>query len=254
MDDLRFRYDARPRTNSGPVKRDCVPHIALSLLLLLSACNSGQDTAEPVMGERTPVPQEATERVFPAGDVEFVDTLKVDDPLFYPDKVVVLSSGELLVAVRGSHQAVRLDADGEVLARYGAGSGEGPGEHRYLGNVGVFPDGTVWTLDTMNLRINLFERDGSFIRSSVPTTVVQAATALTSDEFVGVVVMMPDRFVAFDLDGSVIRRWGWFVDEPLPNAMPFVGAPLQFDRGSGFVYVPLFGSRLMAYSPEGNLL
>lgn len=239
------------------MRRVVVPHITALLLLLAgcgSGCGSGRDGSAPVMDERTPLPQERAERVFPAGELTVIDTVRVDDPTFWPVELEVLESGDLLVADRGSHQAIRLSADGEILTRFGSGVGEGPGEHQGVDKIGQLPDGTVWTWDVRNRRVILFDDDGSVVGTGSPVGAVQTATALTPEEFVGVSPLNPDPFVAFDSGGRVTTRWGWFVDEPAPNALPFVGQPHRLADGSGFVYVPQFAGRLYSYDADGGLI
>lgn len=252
MVDLRFGYHAGARPHPGAAVRPAAGHIVL-VLLFATACQTGDEVPEPSAAERTPVPQEATERVFPTGELTVIDTVRVDDDTFWPVKLVVLNSGELLVADKASTQVVRLSADGEILARYGSGVGAGPGEHKGIDGLGQLSDGTVWTWDILNLRVNLFNDDGSFRATWNPETGVRAVAVLTTDKMIGVDMKHPTPFVAFDAEGSITDRWGWFVDEPTFNSLPFIGESLRLEDGSGIVYVPQFAARLYSYNADGSL-
>lgn len=228
-------------------------HIS-AVLLLLPGCSSGQGGSGQAVSEQAPVPQQAEERAFPTGSLTVIDTVFVDDPLFSPATLEALESGEMIVSDRGSHQAIRLSQAGEILARYGNGIGSGPGEHLSIENSGQTPDGTVWTWDGRNRRINLFESGGSFIASASPGRDVQVAAALTSEKFIGVSALNPGPFVAFDRNRGEPRRWGRFTDEPGADALPFIGYPQRMQDGSGFVHPTMFAGRLYAYDFDGSLL
>ena len=73
---------------------------------------------------------------------------------------VRLSTGDIVIGDRGSGELRRYDSGGTFVWR-AAGSGEGPGEHRFLSFLGLLPGDS---LVTNSGRIQIFSPDGQFVR------------------------------------------------------------------------------------------
>jgi 4-amino-4-deoxy-L-arabinose transferase-like glycosyltransferase len=72
------------------------------------------------------------------------------------------ASGDVFVADTGNSRIVRLSADGQFLAAWGA-AGEGPDQFMEVVDLVVEPDGRVLALDAVNQRLLRFTPDGQFV-------------------------------------------------------------------------------------------
>jgi hypothetical protein len=84
--------------------------------------------------------------------------------LFDVSDAVVLYSGGLAVANRGTHEVRYYDAQGQFLRSVG-GEGDGPGEFRGIQFVGRFEGDSVLVFDERHRRASVFDEQGRFIRS-----------------------------------------------------------------------------------------
>jgi len=223
------------------------------LLLMLSACSSGPDAPEQVMDERNPLPQQATERTFTHDSIEIIDTLRVDNPTFYP--ALVARAGDDILALDGSSLRIhRLDESGEILATYGAGRGEGPGERVRVMNMGVFEDGSVWAFDMDRAIVNIFAPDGSLSRTITPEARITSAVMLSPDVLIDVNPQVAEPFRRIGPDGQIEESWGWFGDEPGVETVAYGGFNRPLADDSGIVFGPLWAGRFIAYDASGELL
>ncbi|MFZ2362316.1 MAG: NHL repeat-containing protein, partial [Anaerolineae bacterium] len=72
------------------------------------------------------------------------------------------ASGQVFVADTGNSRIVRLDADGQFVAAWGA-AGEGTDQFQEVVDLAVEPDGRVLALDAVNQRLLRFTPDGQFV-------------------------------------------------------------------------------------------
>lgn len=220
---------------------------------LMAGCGSGQDAAESAMDERTPLPQEATERTFMYDRIEIVDTLRVDDPAYYP--ALVARAGDDILALNGNSLRIhRLDESGQILATYGAGRGEGPGEHVRVMNMGMLDDGSVWAFDMNRGIVNIFAPDGSLSDTITPETRILSAVMLSPDVLIDVNPQVPEPFRLIGADGQIVDSWGWFVDEPGVETVAYGGIARPLADDSGIVFGPLWAGRFIAYDASGELV
>lgn len=81
-----------------------------------------------------------------------------------PRNVGVSSDGDVYVTDPNSDRVLRFDSGGRFLAAWG-GTGAGPGQFNFPGDVIVSAAGEVYVTDRRNDRIQVFGRHGSFLRS-----------------------------------------------------------------------------------------
>jgi ABC-type Fe3+ transport system permease subunit/DNA-binding beta-propeller fold protein YncE len=86
--------------------------------------------------------------------------------LIFPRSVAVNSKGELYISEYGMVERVqRFSPRGtNFLGVIGKGAGEGPGEFRRAEGVGVDAQDRVFVADSCNHRVQIFSREGKFIR------------------------------------------------------------------------------------------
>lgn len=219
----------------------CVAAIAAGLLV---GCG---DTA---MDERTPVPQEATERVVAEGDFEIQDTLQADGPTFNPQLVRLLDDGDLLVYDAGSSRLLRYDSTGAVVTRYDSGPGSEPGQ---VVDIGVFDSGQIWSFDQEKNAVNVFDAAGSLNRRIALDETVHFLAENTDDRLIGINPANEQPFSFHGSDGGVVKTFGWLLDEPGMKSVPYVGRVMPLANGA-IVYLMHSADIMKAYDAEGDLL
>lgn len=119
---------------------------------------------------------------------------------------VRLSDGRIVVADAGSLELRFFGADGRFLSRVGR-EGDGPGEFRHLGFLGVFQGDSLATFDLYLRRVQIFGPDGGLARSY---SVESMAERVIPQKVIDIVdgSFMAIRF--FDVDREIsngIARW-----------------------------------------------
>ncbi len=98
------------------------------------------------------------------GDILFTIGGGEDADLFDVAGGVLLSGGDVAVAVGGTSQVRFYDGSGALRGAFG-GRGDGPGEFRLLAGIGRAAGDTVWAYDYGAARVGLLTPEGGVIRS-----------------------------------------------------------------------------------------
>ena len=123
----------------------------------------------------------------------------VGRPFNMPTAVAIAPDGEIFASDRyGGHRVHRFSPDGELTKSWGK-EGDGPGAFVNLHSVGVDSRGRVYICDHENDRIQIFDREGSFLEQWTDVT-------RPSD-----VCMVGDLVYVLDRPGEVspvtVRSW-----------------------------------------------
>ena len=142
---------------------------ALSVLLMAFACSKKPesearveviDGIEYVHNTGTPL--------HPDKSVTFEKELSVGgeeyEMLSRPMWFIVDREGSIYIS-DSQDQAIKVfDKNGEYVRSIGR-QGEGPGEFSYLGSQTFLPDGKLLAMDSMSMRLNLFDPEGTYLAS-----------------------------------------------------------------------------------------
>lgn len=140
----------------------------------------------------------------------------VNDPQFIG--AVIESHGRILLADPRSGAIFQYDPQGHPLPRLG-GSGEGPGEFRSPGALGLRGD-SIWVWDAQQHRMLLFDGAGRSLRTTTMTTAAYGVGTLLND---GTIAVIP----------------GWSSSRARPDAPPLL--PVLHFTGAGSLRDTLFG-------------
>ena len=167
-------------------------------------------------------------------------------PFNRPTWAVEAPWGDLYVSDGyGQNFVHRFAADGELIHTWG-GEGSGPAEFDLPHCIKIDPRERLLVIDRSNGRVQLFDREGTFIEE---WTDAEPANDLFIDENDVVhLVEAQGRVTLFDLDGQVLGRWGERGDWP----GQFVGACHSIwidDRGDLYIgEVPYVADRLQKFA------
>jgi hypothetical protein len=142
---------------------------ALSILLIPLACSKKPESAarveiidgiEYVHNTGTPLDPEKS--------ATFEEELSIGgekyEMLSQPGSFVVDMEGRIFVADNQDQSIKAFDSNGEFIRSIGR-KGEGPGEFSYVGYQTFLPDGKLLVMDSMAMRLNLFDPEGTNLRS-----------------------------------------------------------------------------------------
>ena len=172
-----------------------------------------------------------------------------------PTDVAVARDGSIYVADGyGNARVIKFSGDGEYLFEWG-GRGAGPGRFNVPHGLAIDDDGNLYVADRGNARIQVFDRDGVFLRQiSGPEIGRPWAVDVAGD----------GRLYAIDggdqdpgsprsgvlvltLEGAVISRWGRFGYEPGNLVWPH---DLAVSSGIGIFVGEVFDSnRIQKFRP-----
>ena len=260
-----------------PDHRRAIPTLTLFTLAALGAlgalgCESSPpaptatvfDSAGVTVADLGPEPLEWAERRAPANEPDLIIRSDEDDGgSVFSDlrDVEVLSGGRVAVINGSGNDILVFDAAGTHVATWG-GTGDGPGEFRYLEWLALLPPDSLAAGDAGLRRVTIFDSEGEFARSFATASAFDPASR-----------PIPPRPLGLLADGSVIAA---FFDRPPTvegTARPAVeivaasatgdtvhalgtwpGEELSLFRQDGLLQVtqPPFGRRLhVAPAPEG---
>lgn len=198
--------------------------------------------------------QADAERIFRERPLERVLTLgrETGAPLFGPlvvkegprEEIYVLDSGDLSIK--------RFSPQGKLLATYGAGKGQGPGEFQALTDFAVDDSGEVWAVDPNNGRLTVFAPAGKVARTiRLEQPPYRLSLAPGGAYFVTFMLIRDQIFGRFAPPQRLTREFGTFLTRQGLNAMVLDGwvAP---DGGGGFVYAGFFAGVLARYDSAGR--
>jgi len=107
-------------------------------------------------------------------------TIPSDDSFIGQVRDVKISADEVFVADYQRNAVFVHTREGTLLRQIGEGTGEGPGEIRYIGRIDVVGD-SVFVANNGNRRFDLFHREGQFIETYAPRYVYTSDFTLTND-------------------------------------------------------------------------
>lgn len=205
--------------------------------------------------EGVPLREQADhERTFQKPPLRRVLTLSSEQgaPVYGPFRVQEISGEEILLLDSGDLSIKRFSPDGKLLARYGAGKGQGPGEFTSLTDFAADGQGRVWAADPNNGRLTVFAPGGG-VERTVRLEQIPYRLSLNGDGSYFVTFMLTrDRiFGRFAPPQRLAREFGTFLAEQGHNAMLLDGwmAP---DGHGGFVYASFYAGLLAAFDAEGR--
>lgn len=143
--------------------------IACATLAAISMACSDRGQAKAVEDRRTisKSAYEAAPRLLLSDQRVICSSIDLPEcALSSPDDIAVLQDGAYLVHAPESPIAL-IDSSGNVVRRFG-GLGEGPGEFRSVGGLGVTPDGRIWMFDIYTQRKLIYGLGDSADASVVP--------------------------------------------------------------------------------------
>jgi DNA-binding beta-propeller fold protein YncE len=151
-------------------------------------------------------------------------------------------------------------------------AGVGDGQYNVPRNVAVAPNGDILVLDSLNGRVQRFDKDGKFLSKfgSVGTgdgqfTLPKAqlgpgGIAVDEDGNIYVTDTWGYRIEKFDKDGKLLLKWGEGVDtkgDPAQNQQALTGfygpRSIAYDRAAGELYITDTGNRrVMVFNKQGQ--
>jgi DNA-binding beta-propeller fold protein YncE len=142
---------------------------------------------------------------------------RIGPPFNRPTGVFVTPAGEIWVSDGyGNAQIHRFSPEGKLLSSWGV-LGDGLGEFICPHGVWVDKQEQVWVTDRVNCRVQIFDKQGKYIRSIGELS--QPAHAYIDDEET---VFIPEclglSLAMFTLEGKLLARWH---NHELNNVVPF---------------------------------
>lgn len=129
-----------------------------------------------------------------------------DQPFNRPTKAMHGPSGDLYVSDGyGQFRIHRISPSGDLLTSWGA-EGTGPGEFALPHSLWVDSRERVWVADRQNDRIQRFDGEGRYLDEW--TDLEKPMDIFITPDDAVFVVEGPSRVSIFDLEGSLLARWG----------------------------------------------
>jgi len=142
---------------------------ALSVLLIPVSCSRKPESAarveiidgiEYIHNTGTPL--------HPDKSVTFEEELSIGgeeyDMLSQPRSFIIDKEGSIFISDYQDQAIKVFDSNGDFIKTIGR-KGEGPGEFAYLGSQTFLPDGRLLAMDSMTMRLNLFDPEGTYLTS-----------------------------------------------------------------------------------------
>jgi peptidylamidoglycolate lyase len=173
-----------------------------------------------------------------------------------PTFIAWLPDGSMFVADGYTNtRVVKFDADGKYVTSWGQ-PGNPPNETRpgYFNNVhGIATDpetNQVFVNDRENRRIQVFDRDGGFLRawSIGPAPVADIHLIyIGADRVLWAADRGTSKIIGYDLDGRLLYTWGTFGD--FPGGMWGVHG-MNVDQEGNFYVAEVGNGRVQKYTPR----
>ncbi len=176
---------------------------AIALALVATGCEPAQspptvgvfDSAGVRVIDLGPVPLDLAEHRILAPEPDLVIRSGEDNRasvLSDVRDIEVLSGGRVAVANGSGNEILVFDAAGQHIGTWG-GSGDGPGEFRYLEWLAFLPPDSLAAGDGGLRRVSIFDSAGRYVRNSMTTSAVDLASR-----------PIPPRPMGLLADGSVV--------------------------------------------------
>ena len=198
--------------------------------------------------------QAGAERIFRQSPVRRAFTLSTEQgtPLYGPLQVKEGPHEEILVFDQGDLAIKKFSPEGKLLARYGQGKGQGPGEFSSLSDFAADSQGRIWAVDPQNGRLTVFAPQGA-VEQTIRLEKPPYRLSLSGDGgyFVTYMLTRDQIFGHFAPPQRLTGEFGTFLSEQGLNAILLDGWIVP-DRGDGFVYAALYAGVLAAFGPDGQ--
>jgi hypothetical protein len=188
------------------------------------------------------------ERVFTIGDES-----ARDGALLYASTLKVSEDGGIFVVDGAEWLLKEFSSDGKLVARYGHGRGQGPGEFISLTDFDVSRPGEVWVADGHAGRISVFERGGELKRLIKMTLTPYRLVCTGSRTFT--ILMITGTgvpFRRFDEAGNDLKPLPAFLDGRSDGPFALDGL-VASDGTGGYVYVGRYVGLVARYTSAGKL-
>lgn len=165
--------------------------------------------------------------------------------LFNPRLARVSESGRLYVYDYGDYTVKAFTREGEYVATFGRGQGQGPGEMTMMSDVGVWRDSLVYVVDPKQRRVSFFDMDGDFLRSKFyEVPVARLAFAGDSTEYMVLSHASPS-FLRITTKGRQMT-----ISQLLPRDVHpiMLDGHLHTSQGTA-LFVPLYFPVILTFSP-----
>ena len=184
-------------------------------------------------------------------EIYFDENSKVND-LYRP--VILQSDESSFYAIDFSDMVIyRFDFEGELINTIGNGKGRGPGEILLAPDFFV-DDNDIWVVDSNQLLVQRFKKNGEFIDSrnikGHPLRIIAQDNKLSLLVFGGREGLF--RSIPKDLDSESISKFGVVIEDQAKNIMS-LGGTLQSREDKGFIYVPSYASSIYFYDNLDSL-
>ena len=229
--------------------------LLLPCLLLSSGCTSEEVDFMPVSGLTVEVlPQTVSERVWIEPDFVLSHTLGRDSlsMLYKPHAMRSDVADNLYVLDWGDYRVKKFSSTGKLVATYGSGIGQGPGEFMSMTDVGAIGDSAFFVLDAQSSRVSIFTDSGR----------LKEVKSLEGRPWRRVVTGDGTVYTAYHRDGAMfgVQRRGddLAFGDLLPEEDDAI-ISLSLDgfmstTESDMIFVPVRFPLILKYSQEGDLL
>lgn len=255
-------------TDYGPVVADGRIYLGTNIGYVIAFDSAA---TAPATGSPASAGNESTGTATPAGtgavSAESVWTTTGDpnSPLREPDDIVIDPHGTLWVT-HAPGQFQLFDLDGTYLETWGTpGSGDGqfnfvrPNGDNY-GGVAFGHDGSIYVVDTGNLRVQKFDRDRNFVASwgtkgtGDGQFLDPLSIAIDGQGLLYVLDDLRDDVQVFDGSGAFVRKFRVHDSFGSPSGLENSSNLINVD-GAGNVYVTsVLRSSVLKFDPSGKLL
>ena len=158
---------------------------------------------------------------------EFVREIARHEALYHTD-ILHYHEGLVYLVDRKSSKISVYDMDGELQYSFGS-EGKEPGQFYKLHNLCVGPDDNLYVSDSGNGRVQVLERDGTFVRQFVDERVEQpSGIGVTADGYIAVSSIGMCSLSFFSVNGKMVHR--------VENAEFGPRSGVVVDK-NGFIYV-----------------
>jgi DNA-binding beta-propeller fold protein YncE len=171
-----------------------------------------------------------------------------------PADIAFTKSGDILIADGyGNNRIAKFSADGTFVKQWGGGPddrGTRDGQFHLPHAVVVDPNDRIYVVDRENLRIQIFDTDGTFVGKFTHLGRAWGLALSRDGKFGFITEHDKEQIVKFStVDGQVVARWG--SQGRGPNQFDWAHGIAVDSRGA--VYVgDTYGQRLQKFVPKGT--